>query len=220
MNPRPISVSIVEDNAALCREVAALLDGRPGFRCAGAHRDFRSALNRIPDERPDIALVDIGLPDGSGIELVRELRTRLPAMRVLMLTIEQDSRKIFEALKAGASGYLIKHVPYPELLKAIEELHAGGAPMSPPVARLLIKFFHEHNQSLANSEPLTPREEEVLALLAQGYCDKEIADRLGCTRRTVAAHCEHIYAKLHVHSRAQATAKYYQRRSSPLARPT
>jgi DNA-binding NarL/FixJ family response regulator len=210
-----ISVAIVEDDDKLRLSVAALLDGTPGFRCAGAHRDFHSALDRVPREKPDIALVDIGLPDGSGIELVRQLCARLPALRVLMLTIEQDSRKIFEALKAGASGYLIKHVPYAELLEAIEELHAGGAPMSPQVAWLLIKFFREHSETLAHTEPLTPREEQVLALLAQGYCYKEVAGRLECSLKTISSHCEHIYAKLHVHSRAEAAARYFQRQPPP-----
>jgi DNA-binding NarL/FixJ family response regulator len=210
--PTPITVSIVEDGAALGRSLMTLLNGSPGFSCAGVHGSAESALKNIPRDKPDVVLMDLHLPGRSGIECVQELKTRFPKLNILMLTIEQDSRLVFEALQAGACGYLVKDVPYAKMLEAIEEVHRGGAPMSSQIARQVIQFFHHRSHTSRELETLTPREQEILRLLAEGYHDKEIAAKLGVQVRTIAAHCHNIYEKLHVHSRAAAVAKYLRRK--------
>lgn len=208
----PITVSIVEDDAALRSSLDTLLNGSPGFRCAGAHASAESALICIPRERPDVVLMDLHLPGRSGIECLCELKILLPGLKILMLTIEQDSRLVFEALQAGACGYLVKDVAYAEMLAAIEDVQRGGAPMSSQVARHIIQFFHQRGQTARDLETLTARETEILHWLSEGQQDKEIAARLGCQTRTIAAHCHNIYEKLHVHSRAGAVAKWLQRK--------
>ncbi len=207
----PITVSIVEDDASLRQGLVALLNGSPGFRCAGAHRSAEDALKRIPREKPDVVLMDLHLPGRSGIECVRELKALLPKLNILMLTIEQDSQRVFEALQAGACGYLVKDVPYAKMLEAIAEVQQGGAPMSSQVARQVIQFFHQRGQASRELENLTPREEEVLHHLAGGCSNKEIAEKLDREERTIATHLHNIYEKLHVHSRAAALAKWLQR---------
>jgi DNA-binding NarL/FixJ family response regulator len=209
--PPPICVSIVEDHDQLRAGVRAMLNGAPGFHCVGAHRTLREALAVVPHDKPDVLLLDIGLPDGSGIDAARELSTRLPRTKILMLTIEQDSAEVFKALEAGAHGYLVKDVPFPAMLEAIEAVHRGGAPMSPPVARQVIQFFHRRGAAARELDELTAREAEVLRLLSQGFTNKEIARDLGCEPRTVAAHLHHIYDKLHVHSRAGAVAMFFSK---------
>ena len=207
----PIRVAVVEDARELREGLVALLGGSPGFTCVGAHANCESALKKIPLEKPDVVIMDIELPDNSGIECVRRLKIELPNTRVLMLTNSQDPKEIFAALQSGAHGYLVKDVPYGELLYHIQQIHQGYAPMSPTVAQLVIGFLHKQGQSSDQLETLTPSQERVLDLLARGGTNKEIAQELGCAEGTVATHLNKIYEKLHVHSRAGAVAKYLRK---------
>jgi DNA-binding NarL/FixJ family response regulator len=206
----PISVSIVEDDRGTRETLVALLNGTPNVRCLGASATGEEALRRIPAERPDVALVDIHLPGMNGIMCVAGLKARVPELPVLMLTRHDDTDLIFSALRAGASGYLLKKMIPAELIPAIEQVHAGGAPMSMPIAREVVGYF-SRIQRPSEVEKLSKREQEVLALLAKGYLYKEIADILGINVETVRAHGKHIYEKLHVRSRTEAAAKYFGR---------
>jgi DNA-binding NarL/FixJ family response regulator len=202
---------VVEDARELREGLVALLGGSPGFSCVGAHANGAAALKRIPSEKPDVVVMDIDLPDTSGIECVRRLKADLPNTRVLMLTNSQNSKEIFAALQSGAHGYLVKDVPYGELLHHIQQIHQGYAPMSPAVAQLVIGFLHKQGQSSKQLDSLTPSQERVLELLAKGGTNKEIAQELSCAEGTVATHLNKIYEKLHVHSRAGAVAKYLRK---------
>jgi DNA-binding NarL/FixJ family response regulator len=206
-----ITVALIEDDRALRDSLAALLNGSPGFHFAGAWPNTETALKHLPRDKPDVALMDIHLPGASGIKCVRELKARAPKTRVLMLTIDEASPQVFTALEAGAFGYLIKGTPAAKILEAIEEVHRGGAPMSPPVARHVIDYFHRHGQNTREVNTLTPREKEVLELLSSGYRNKEIAAKLGCAQRTIEAHCHNLYEKLHVQSRTEAAAKFLRK---------
>lgn len=206
-----IKVSIVEDNAPVRESLAAILDGTPGFQCASASRDAEEALKNIPAQRPDVVLMDINLPGKSGIECVRELKQRLPETQIIMLTIEEDSQRVFESLEAGASGYLVKNLAPAKILEAIEEVHRGGSPMSSQIARMLVQTFHSRGRSRREEENLTPREQEILGLLTKGYRTKEIADVLNIAGQTVQTHLRNIYEKLHVRSRCEAVARVLQR---------
>ena len=203
-----ITVSIVEDHAGTRRSLEALLDGAPGFRCLGAYATAEEALRGIPATPPNVALVDINLPGMSGIECVAKLKGTFPALKILMLTTYEEGELIFNSLRAGASGYLLKKMASSELIPAIEQVHAGGAPMSMQVARKLVDHFHEIHKTATEVEKLTPREQETLGLLAKGFLYKEIGDRLGVSVNTVKRHLQAIYEKLHVQSRTEATAKY------------
>jgi DNA-binding NarL/FixJ family response regulator len=205
-----IRVSIVEDDERLRGSLIVLLEGTQGFRCISAYGDAESALKDIPSKRPDVVLMDINLPHMSGIECVRKLKSKQPELNILMLTVYEDAAKIFQALEAGASGYLLKMTPPDELLKAIREIHAGGAPMSAQIARKVVQSFHAD----PGKEPdlqLTDREEEILRGLASGSLYKEIADELGISTDTVHNHLKKIYSKLHVRSRTEAVVKYLKR---------
>lgn len=206
-----IRVSLVEDNAAIRDSLAAILNGSPGF--AGLHicTTAEEALRKILSEPPDVVLMDINLPGMSGIECVRRLKERLPQLQIIMLTIEEDSRRVFESLEAGANGYLVKHLPPAEILEAIQEIHRGGSPMSSQIARLVVQTFQARGQSRRLEENLTPREEEILTWLTKGYRSKEIADALGIATQTVNVHLRNIYEKLHVRSRAEAVAKFLRK---------
>jgi DNA-binding NarL/FixJ family response regulator len=205
---KPIAVSIVEDNPATRRNLVALLSGEAGLRCLQTYATGEAALRGVPDEPPDVLLVDIHLPRMSGIECVAELKMKLPELRVLMLTTYEDSDLIFNSLRSGASGYLLKDTSPGELVHAIEQVHAGGAPMSMPVARQVVDHFYKIRKPSSDMERLTRREQELLALLAKGYLYKEIADALGITLNTVRSHVHAIYEKLHVQTRTEATAKF------------
>ena len=203
----PIRVSIVEDNRGTRESLAELLSRSPALQCVGAHPDGEQALERIPAEQPDVVLMDINLPGMSGIECVGRLKERLPKLQVLMLTTYEESDLIFDSLRKGASGYLLKNMPAAEVLQAVEQVHAGGAPMSMQVARKVVSHFQQIKQPASEVEKLTKREQEILALLAQGYLYKEIADQLAISTNTVRAHLHTIYEKLHVQSRTQAVVK-------------
>jgi DNA-binding NarL/FixJ family response regulator len=206
-----IKVAIVEDNDAIRESLAVILNGSPGFRCVQACRTAEEAVQKIPLDSPDVVLMDINLPKMSGIECVRELKELLPTSQIIMLTIEEDSRRVFQSLEAGAAGYLVKNLPPAKILEAIEEVHRGGSPMSSQIARMLVQSFQERGQSRREEENLTPREEEILALVSKGYRSKEVADALAIAVQTVETHLRNIYEKLHVRSRVEAVAKFLQR---------
>jgi DNA-binding NarL/FixJ family response regulator len=204
----PVKVSIVEDNDRVRESLTSLINGARGLRCAGAHRSAEAAIKLIPEEKPDVVLMDIHLPRLSGIDCVRKLKSLAPASLVLMLTAYEDDDLIFQALKAGANGYLVKQTPPAELLAAIKEVHEGGAPMSSNIARRVIQSFHQTGSNEGPTETLSPREREILDLLAKGYMNKEIADTLSIAFQTVHTHVRSIYSKLHVRSRTEAVAIY------------
>ena len=203
-----IKVSIVEDSRGTRESLTELLGRAPGLRCVGAHANAEAALREIPTEIPDVVLMDINLPGMSGIECVALLKERLPKLQVLMLTTYEESDLIFDSLRSGASGYLLKNMPPAELIQAVEQVHSGGAPMSMQVARKVVSHFQKIKQPASDVEKLTRREYEILALLAKGYLYKEIADQLRISLSTVRAHLHTVYEKLHVQSRTQAVVKF------------
>ncbi|MCX6898015.1 MAG: response regulator transcription factor [Verrucomicrobia bacterium] len=204
----PITVAIVEDDKNLREDLADLIANRKGFRCIGAFPSAEDALQSLPEKSPDVVVMDINLPKMSGIECTRELKSRLPETEVVMLTMFDDTKLIFAALRAGASGYLLKRAAPTELLAAIEQVRAGGSPMSPEIARQVVQFFQTEKRAPTGSEDLSERERELLSLLARGKQYKEIADQLGISTDTVRSHIRRIYRKLHVHSRTEAAVKF------------
>ncbi|HEY9174190.1 MAG TPA: response regulator transcription factor [Verrucomicrobiae bacterium] len=202
-----IRVGIVEDDRSVRENLAAWIDQTPGFSCVAACASAEEALKRLPNSAPDVVLMDIHLPGQSGITCVVRLRRVLPQTQVIMLTVEEDSEQVFESLKAGATGYLVKHVTPEEILEAVAEVHRGGAPMSSHVARRVVAAFQQPTRTEASEAQLSSREEEILRLLAKGARSKEIAERLGISVGTVNTHVRHIYEKLHVRSRAEAVAR-------------
>ena len=203
-----IKVSIVEDDA-LAREILAeLLEGTPGFKCVGQHGTVEHALESLPAEKPSVILMDINLPGMSGIEGVRRLKPLLPETQFLMLTVYEDADHVFDALAAGATGYLLKQTPRSELLASIKDVHAGGSPMTSNIARRVVQAFHREDAKVQESAKLSQREREVLELLARGYLYKEIIDLLNISRGTLNTYIRRTYEKLHVRSRSQAVAKF------------
>ena len=209
--PMNIRVSIVEDSRGTRESLAELLGRAPALSCVGAHPNGEEALRQIPVEKPDVVLMDINLPKMNGIECVERLKQTMPKMQVLMLTTYEESDLIFDSLRKGASGYLLKNMPPAELIQAIEQVHAGGAPMSMQIARKVVNHFQKIKKPQSDMEQLTKREHEILALLAKGYLYKEIADQLGITLSTVRAHLHAVYEKLHVQSRTEAMVKFLER---------
>jgi DNA-binding NarL/FixJ family response regulator len=203
-----IKVSIVEDNRGTLESLSELLNRTSNLRCVGTHANGEKALESIPKENPDVVLMDINLPGMTGIECVARLKEQLPGLQVLMLTTYEESDLIFDSLRKGASGYLLKNMPPAELVQAVEQVHSGGAPMSMQIARKVVNHFQQIKQPSSEVEKLTKREQEILALLAKGYFYKEIADHLGITLSTVRAHLHTVYEKLHVQSRTQAVVKF------------
>lgn len=188
----------------LCQWICAT----PGFVCLQDHGDAESAIAAFAHEMPNVALVDINLPGMSGIECVRRLKRQFPSTQFVMLTVYDDANHIFDALAAGATGYMLKRTPRETLLDALREVHAGGSPMSNDIARKVVKSFQQAKPKQKPADGLSPREEEVLGLLARGYLYKEISDTIGISLPTVNTYIRRIYEKLHVHSRAQAVAVY------------
>jgi DNA-binding NarL/FixJ family response regulator len=207
MPAMPITVSIVEDDGKTRESLVALLS-KAGLRCLGAHPTGEAALQSLGNEKPDVVLVDINLPGISGIDCVAKLKTQMPGLRVLMLTTYEDSHLIFNSLRAGASGYMLKNRPPTELINAIEQVYEGGAPMSMRVALKVVAFFRGLPEPSTEVEQLSERESEVLALLAKGYLYKEIGAKLGISLNTVRTYMKRIYEKLHVQSRTEAVAKF------------
>ena len=202
-----IRVGIVEDDRSVRENLAAWIDQTPGFSCTVACASAEEALKRLPQSAPDVVLMDIHLPGQSGIACVTQLRRVLPQTQVIMLTVEEDSEQVFESLKAGATGYLVKHVTPEEILEAVAEVHRGGAPMSSHIARRVVATFRQREPACGPDVQLTPREEAILRQLAKGSRSKEIAAQLDISPGTVNTHVRHIYEKLHVRSRAEAVAR-------------
>jgi DNA-binding NarL/FixJ family response regulator len=201
-----ISVSIVEDDPGVRGTLAKLINSSPGYRCVSQHASAENALEEIPKLKPNVTLMDINLPGLSGVECVRRLKPLLPATQVIMLTVYQNTENIFNALTAGATGYLLKQTPSEELLEAIRDVNAGGSPMSSHIARKIVQSFQHPAPAARETETLSQREAEVLNLLAKGFLYKEIAEKMGVTYATVHTHIRHIYEKLHVRSRTEAVA--------------
>lgn len=202
-----IKVSIVDDSPGVRESFALALNGSANLRCLGAYKSGEEALRAIPSAPPDVVLMDIHLPGMSGITCVARLRNVLPKLQILMLTRFEESDTIFQALRAGASGYLVKNIPPAELVQAIEQVHAGGAPMSMQIARKVITHFQAIPKPPDSIDSLTSREQEVLRLLAKGRLQKNIAATLGISVNTLRTHLRSIYEKLHVHSRSEAMLK-------------
>jgi DNA-binding NarL/FixJ family response regulator len=207
----PIKVAIVEDNEKIREGLAALIDGSEGFQCTAAYDTAEEALQRLPGYNPDVVLMDIQLPRMSGIECVARLKDRHAEMQVMMLTVYEDDEKVFKSILAGATGYILKRTPPAELLEAIRELHEGGSPMSDQIARKVVQAFQQMGKSSKETENLSDRELEILAYLARGYHDKEIADHFFLSVKTVRTHLRNIYHKLHVRSRTEAVLMYLRR---------
>ena len=203
-----LSVSIVEDNAQVRGSLAKLIDSAPGFKCVSRHGSAEDALKELPKIRPEVVLMDINLPGMNGVECVRRLKPQLPGTQLIMLTVYQNTEHIFNALAAGATGYMLKQTPPAELLSAIKEVQAGGSPMSSHIARKIVQSFQQPAAVSAEAQSLSPREAEVLDLLAKGFLYKEIADQMKVSYATVHTHIRHVYEKLHVRSRTEAVAKH------------
>lgn len=205
------SVAIIEDDDSIRGILAGWVNRAGGYHCVGQFASTESALTDLPALHPEIVLADINLPGLSGIEAVRALKQQLPATHFLMLTVYEDADHIFDALAAGAVGYLLKRTPLDELLLALKEVQAGGSPMSSNIARKVVQSFQRPSASSITTEAkLSPREREVLDKLAAGFLYKEIADGMGLSLPTVNTYVRRIYEKLHVHSRSQAVARYVQ----------
>ncbi len=203
-----ISVSIVDDEKELRQSIATFINGSPGFRCVSTYGNGESALQGLPEDKPDVVLMDINLGQMNGIECVRQLKVLVPDMLIVMLTIYEDTDQIFEALSAGASGYLLKRLSPTKLLHAIREVHSGGSPMSSSIARKVVASFQKTGRVGEKLPSLSPREEMVLNCLSKGLTYKQIADQLGISIDTIRTYLRRIYEKLHVQSRTEAVAKY------------
>jgi len=206
-----ITVSIVDDEADLRQHIAGYLAAAGNIRCLSAYASAAEALEHLPQDKPDVILMDINLGDMDGIECVRRLTALVPEAQVLMLTVFEDTEQIFRALAAGASGYLLKRLSPKKLLEAIEEVYAGGSPMSAPIARKVVQSFKTAPAHGDDSVDLSPRERSVLDRLAGGLAYKQIADELGVSIHTVRNYIRRIYEKLHVHTRTEAVAKFLQK---------
>jgi DNA-binding NarL/FixJ family response regulator len=208
-----IRVMIFEDNHGLRIGLAELIDTAPGFQCVGAFPDGRDLVAHVEANRPDVVLMDIGMPGIDGIEAVRILREHFPDIRVLMQTVFEEDSKIFASILAGASGYLLKNTPSTRILDAIRELHEGGAPMSPSIASKVLKMVvRQPAGSGADPFNLSDREKDILGCLVRGMSYKLIADACHISIDTVRSHIRSIYDKLHVHSKGEAIAKAINRR--------
>jgi DNA-binding NarL/FixJ family response regulator len=209
--PMNIAISIVEDQKDMRESLVEWLGHTPGLRCVGAHATAAEALRQIPLEQPDVVLMDINLPGMNGIQCVARLKEQNPKIQILMLTTYDDGDMIFDSLRAGANGYLLKNMTEEELVGAVQQVHTGGAPMSLQVARKVINYFHASRKTGSEVDQLTGREQDILKLLAKGYMYKEIADHLGISMSTVRTHITAVYEKLHVHSRTEAAMKLVER---------
>src|SRR5882724_4066154 len=208
----PIKVAIVEDERDIRECLSFLINGTTGFECTGSFRTMEEALDQIPHQLPDVVLSDIGLPGMNGIDGIRILKEKIPDLLILMLTVYDDDERIFDAMCAGASGYLLKKTPPARLLESLREAVAGGAPMSPEVARRVITLFREIRPPDRADYQLTPHETRLLKLFVEGHNYKTAAAELGVTVHTVSFHLRSIYDKLQVHSKSEAVAKALQNR--------
>lgn len=203
-----IRVAIVEDDDQVRENLAGLVGEAKGFECAATFASGELALEALPRRAFDVVLMDINLPGISGVECVRQLKALAPSTHVVMLTVYDDSDRIFQALQMGASGYLLKRSTAAEILHAIEDVHGGGAPMSSYIARKVVQSFRRQGPSDKPAENLSKRETDVLEYVSRGYTNKEIADALGLSAETVRGYLKTIYSKLHVRSRTEAAMKF------------
>jgi RNA polymerase sigma factor (sigma-70 family) len=207
----PITVSIVEDNDKLRETLVRVLNRADGFRCVSHYANAEDALKDLPQAKPDVVLMDINLPGMNGVECVRQLKKITPEIQVMMLTVYEDTENIFDALAAGASGYMLKRTAGKELLEAIAEVKRGGSPMTTHIARKVVQSFQRSAAAEAETEKLSEREQQVLDLLSQGLMYKEIADKLSISYETVHTYIRRIYEKLQVRTRTEAVAKFLRR---------
>lgn len=203
-----ISVGIVEDDGVLRRSLARLVSDAKGMQCLAACATGEEALQKLPALKPQVVLMDLNLPQMPGTECIRRLKELSPATQVIVLTVYEDSEHIFLALKAGASGYLLKRSEPDDVLQAIRNAREGGAPMSSQVAHRVVQSFHEPVPTGFDTAVLTEREKEILLFLSKGFANKELAEQLQISVPTVRTHLRHIYEKLHVRSRSEAIVKY------------
>ncbi|MDR3458787.1 MAG: response regulator transcription factor [Verrucomicrobiae bacterium] len=213
---KTIKIAIVEDDARFRQSLRRVIESKAGLSCIAEYGAGAEAIEGIPRDRPEVVLMDLNLPDFSGAEVTARIKPQLPDVRVVILTVYNDAEHIFKALRAGADGYLLKQATAAEILEAVADAHRGGAPMSSDIARKVIAAFHEPKPAPTATEALAPREREILELVANGYANKEIADKLAITLSTVCWYLHEIYKKLHVQSRVQAVNKL---RQSPARNP-
>jgi DNA-binding NarL/FixJ family response regulator len=209
-----ITVSIVDDESKLRESIATFVDGSSGFKCVSSYGSAAAALKNLPVDKPDVVLMDINLGEISGIECVEKLKEQFPEMQILMLTVYEDTEKIFHALAAGANGYLLKRSSPTKLLAAIREVHSGGSPMTSSIARKVVASFQKQKPAAdaagEKTGQLSPREQAVLDGLAKGWTYKQLASELDISIDTIRTYIRRIYEKLHVQSRTEAVAKYLQ----------
>ena len=207
---RMTKIAVIEDNDTMRKILVELINDTRGYRCVCACSTSKEALTEVPKHQPDVALMDIHLPDGSGIACTARLTEAMPDLQVIMVTVYKDPELILQALKAGACGYILKRLRPEEIIQAIAEVRAGGAPMTSEIARMLVRSFRTPSAQ-PNVQNLTARESEMLMLLAKGLSNKEIADHANISSGTVRNHLEHIFKKLHVRCRTEAAAKYLRK---------
>ena len=200
-------VAIIEDVREIREGLGQLINSTPGHRCTGIYASMEEALEKIPNNLPDLVLSDIGLPGMDGIEGIRQLKERYPSLTIMMLTVYDDNERIFDALCAGACGYLLKKTPWPKLIEALKEAIEGGSPMSPEVARRVITLFREIKPPRQAQHELTPHETRLLRMLVEGHSYKTAAAQLNVSVNTIKFHLRHIYEKLQVHTKSEAVAK-------------
>ena len=206
-----ITVSIVEDNDQLRSTLARVLNRADGFECVSNYGSAEAALEDLPKKKPNVVLMDINLPGMNGVECTRKLKEAVPGIQIVMLTVYEDTENLFNALAAGASGYLLKRTTTPELLDSLREVHRGGSPMTAHIARKVVQSFQRPTSATETTEDLSPREKEVLDCLSQGFLYKEIAEKLGISYETVHTYIRRIYEKLQVRTRTEAVAKFLRR---------
>jgi DNA-binding NarL/FixJ family response regulator len=204
---RTIKVALVEDQREIRDGMAQLINATPGYRCSGAYASMEEALDKLPKNLPDLLLSDIGLPGIDGIRGVSILKERYPELVILMLTVYDDNERIFDALCAGASGYLLKKTPWVKVVESLKEAVDGGSPMSPEVARRVIDLFREIKPPKEANYELTPHEVRLLRMLVEGHSYKTAAAELHVSVNTIKFHLRHIYDKLQVHTKSEAVAK-------------
>jgi DNA-binding NarL/FixJ family response regulator len=206
-----VRIGIVEDQAGVAESLKKLINRAAGLQVIGTYPNGETALEQIPRHKPDLVLMDIGLPGISGIECVRSLKTLLPSLPIIMLTVYDEGEYLFDSLKAGASGYLLKRTTGEKLVEAITEARLGGVPLTRQMAGKMAQYFQQMGTTTSEMATLTKRERETLALLAEGFRYKEIADRLGIALETVREYVRNTYRKLHVSSRTEAAVKYLKK---------
>lgn len=209
-----ITVSIVDDEKELCQSIATFVNGAPGFRCVSMYHSGEAALEHLPQDKPDVVLMDIHLNGMSGIDCVESLKASVPQMQIMMLTVYEDTDQIFKALSAGASGYMLKRLTPNKLLEAIRDVHGGGSPMSSPIARKVVASFQHEKQKNGEQTHFTSREQMVLDCFARGLTYKQTAEQLNISIDTIRTYVRRIYEKLHVQSATEAVAKYMQHREN------